>query len=196
MAQDLVNRNIGLVVIGGSAGSLDVVLKILPLLKPGANFTVIIVMHRKNTYDFSLSELLGAKTQWQVLEAEEKQVLAPGHVYLAPADYHLLIENDYSLSLDVSEKVHYSRPSIDVTFESAAEIFGPKLAAVLLSGANEDGVDGLIKVQSLGGVTIVQDPSTAGVAFMPQQAVNRMNVDIIAKPEEIAVIVSEINGNL
>lgn len=196
MAQDLVNRNIGLVVIGGSAGSLDVVLKILPLLKPGANFTVIIVMHRKNTYDFSLSELLGAKTQWQVLEAEEKQVLAPGHVYLAPADYHLLIENDYSLSLDVSEKVHYSRPSIDVTFESAAEIFGPKLAAVLLSGANEDGVDGLIKVQSMGGVTIVQDPSTAGVAFMPQQAVNRMNVDIIAKPEEIAVIVSEINGNL
>ena len=196
MAQDYVDRNIDLVVIGGSAGSLDVVLKILPKLKPRARYAIIIVMHRKNTYDFSLSDLLGTKTSWQVVEAEEKQVVTPEHVYLAPADYHLLIENDHTLSLDVSEKVHYSRPSIDVTFESAAEVFRSKLAAVLLSGANEDGVDGLKKVQAHRGVTIVQDPSTAAVAYMPQQAVNQLEVDIIADPEELARIVSEIHGDL
>jgi two-component system, chemotaxis family, protein-glutamate methylesterase/glutaminase len=196
MAKDHVNRNIDVIVVGGSAGSLDVVLKILPLLKPGAGYAVIIVMHRKNTYDFSLSDLLGTKTSWQVMEAEEKQVLTAGWVYLAPADYHLLIENDHSLSLDVSEKVHYSRPSIDVTFESAAEVFGSKLAAVLLSGANEDGVEGLKKIQLHGGFIIVQDPASAAVAYMPQQAVNHLQADVIAYPEDIAHIISDIKGNL
>ncbi len=196
MAQDLINRDIDLVVIGGSAGSLDVVLKILPQLKPNANYAIIIVMHRKNTYDFSLSDLLGTKTSWTVMEAEEKQTLRRGCVYLAPADYHLLIENDHTLSLDVSEKVHYSRPSIDVTFESAAEVFGSRLAAVLLSGANEDGVDGLKAVQEHGGIAIAQEPSSAAVAYMPQQAIDQLKIDIVAGPAVLAEMIGRLNGNL
>src|SRR5690349_9820120 len=108
MAQDNLNNNYKLVVIGGSAGSLDVILKILPRLDTGSGMSIILVMHRKNTYDFSLSDLLATKTSWTVSEAEEKQMLCPDHLYLAPADYHLLLENDHSLSLDVSEKVNYS----------------------------------------------------------------------------------------
>ncbi len=196
MAQDIISRSIDLVVIGGSAGSLDVILKILPKLLTGHHFAIILVMHRKNTYDFSLSELLATKTSWLVTEAEEKQMLQPDSIYLAPPDYHLLIENDHSLSLDVSEKVHYSRPSIDVTFESAADAFRDKVAAVLLSGANEDGVDGLRKVKANGGMTIVQDPESAAVAYMPQQAVNRVKVEHILAPEHIADLIRNVRGNL
>ena len=147
MAQDYLSNTYQLVVIGGSAGSLDVILKILSQLTPGSTLAIIIVMHRKNTYDFSLSDLLATKTDWLVHEAEEKQSLKNDHIYLAPADYHLLIEKDHKLSLDVSEKVHYSRPSIDVTFESAADVYQAKMAAILLSGANDDGVEGLKKVK-------------------------------------------------
>src|SRR5688572_20855834 len=100
MAEDYLKNSYSHIVMGGSAGSLDAVLKILPQLNSGSNLSMIIVMHRKNTYDFSLSDLLSARTSWTVLEAEEKQLLKPDHIYLAPADYHLLIENDHSLSLD------------------------------------------------------------------------------------------------
>jgi two-component system chemotaxis response regulator CheB len=196
MAKNLLTRAIDLVVVGGSAGSLDVILKILPQLRTGHDFSIILVMHRKNTYDFSLSDLLATKTSWVVSEAEEKQVIQPDRIYLAPADYHLLIENDHSLSLDVSEKVHYSRPSIDVTFEAAAEAFHDRVAAVLLSGANEDGVDGLRIVKANGGLTIVQDPETAAVAYMPQQAINRLQIDQVLAPAKIAEAISNMRGSL
>jgi two-component system chemotaxis response regulator CheB len=192
MAQSYLTNTYNLVVIGGSAGSLEVVLKILPLLKPGSSASIIIVMHRKNTYDFSLSELLATKTKWNVLEAEEKHVLQHDHVYLAPADYHLLIERDYTLSLDVSEKVNYSRPSIDVTYESAADVYQSSLAAILLSGANDDGAEGLKKVKSSGGLTIVQDPKTASVAYMPQHAINEVAIDLILAPEDLGNLINQL----
>ena len=192
MAQSYLTNTYNLVVIGGSAGSLEVVLKILPLLKPGSSASIIIVMHRKNTYDFSLSDLLATKTKWNVLEAEEKQVLQHDHVYLAPADYHLLIERDHTISLDVSEKVNFSRPSIDVTYESAADVYQSSLAAILLSGANDDGVEGLKKVKSSGGLTIVQDPKTAAVAYMPQHAINEVDVDLILLPEELGSLINQL----
>jgi two-component system chemotaxis response regulator CheB len=192
MAQNYLSNTYYLVVIGGSAGSLDVILKILPQLKPGSTLSIIIVMHRKNTYDFSLSDLLATRTNWTVLEAEEKQVLKHDHVYLAPADYHLLIENDHKLSLDVSEKVNYSRPSIDVTYESAADVYQSKMAAILLSGANDDGVEGLKKVKSVGGLTIVQDPETAAVAYMPKQAVDKVAVDLILSPDDLGHLINQL----
>jgi two-component system chemotaxis response regulator CheB len=192
MAQNYLTNTYSLVVIGGSAGSLDVVLKILPQLKPGSTLAIIMVMHRKNTYDFSLSDLLATKTSWDVLEAEEKQVLKHDHIYLAPADYHLLIENDHKISLDVSEKVNYSRPSIDVTYESAADVYGSTLAAILLSGANDDGVEGLQKIKSSGGLTIVQDPRTAAVAYMPKQAIDKVAVDLILPPEDLGHLINQL----
>ncbi|MHA4845452.1 chemotaxis protein CheB [Flavitalea antarctica] len=194
MAQDYLSNTYQLVVIGGSAGSLDVILKILRQLTPGSTLAIIIVMHRKNTYDFSLSDLLATKTDWLVHEAEEKQSLKNDHIYLAPADYHLLIEKDHKLSLDVSEKVHYSRPSIDVTFESAADVYQAKMAAILLSGANDDGVEGLKKVKSYGGLVIVQDPKTAAVAYMPKQAVDKVDVDFILTPEELGPLINQLGS--
>jgi two-component system, chemotaxis family, protein-glutamate methylesterase/glutaminase len=194
MAQNYLSNTYQLVVIGGSAGSLDVILKILSQLTPGSTLAIIIVMHRKNTYDFSLSDLLANKTDWLVHEAEEKQSLKNDHIYLAPADYHLLIEKDHKLSLDVSEKVNYSRPSIDVTYESAADVYKSNMAAILLSGANDDGVEGLKKVKSYGGLVIVQDPKTAAVAYMPKQAVDKVDVDFILAPEELGPLINQLGS--
>jgi two-component system chemotaxis response regulator CheB len=166
-----------LLVIGGSAGSLEVLMKLLPELKPEWPLAVIIVLHRRTDSDTLLSELLASKTSLSVKDAEEKDILLPGCIYVAPSDYHLLIEPDGSLTLDASEKVHYSRPSIDVTFMSAAEVFGSRLYCILLSGANVDGAEGLQVVQELGGFTAVQDPATAEVSFMPKHAINTVKVD-------------------
>lgn len=192
MAESYLSRSFNMVVIGGSAGSLDVILKILPQLRLGSTLSIIVVMHRKNTYDFSLSDLLNTKTDWTIFEAEEKQELRSDHIYLAPADYHLLVENDKTLSLDVSEKINYSRPSIDVTFDAAAEVYENRLAAVLLSGANDDGVAGLQKVKAMGGFTVVQDPESAAVSYMPQHAVDKVKVDMILQPSEIGHLINQL----
>lgn len=169
-------------IIGGSAGSLDALLKILPQLAI-PSFSLVIVLHRKSSEDTTLEELIEAKSSIPVMEVEDKTPLLPGSIYIAPADYHLLFENDCTLSLDLSEKVNYSRPSIDVSFESAAEVYGPALTAVLLSGANADGTSGLVAVKHAGGTVIVQDPDTADVPFMPKNAIEHITPDYILSPE-------------
>ncbi|WP_238430232.1 chemotaxis protein CheB [Chitinophaga agri] len=171
--------------IGGSAGSLDVLMQLLPALAPAWPLAMIIVLHRKNDHDTLLTELLSAKTLLPVKDAEEKDVLMAGRIYVAPADYHLLIEPDGSLTLDASEKVHYSRPSIDVTFMSAAEVFRERLYCILLSGANVDGAEGLQTVRELGGFTAVQDPAEAEVAFMPRHAMNTAAVNKVLTIQEM-----------
>jgi two-component system chemotaxis response regulator CheB len=120
-----------------------------------------------------------------IKEIEEKEPLRNSTVYLCPADYHVLLEADHSFSLDYSERVNFSRPSIDVTFRSAADVYGPGLLALLLSGGNADGVEGLLYVRELGGVTVVQDPATADVPYMPQQAISRMTPDFIVATDDI-----------
>lgn len=172
-------------VIGGSAGSLDVLLQLIPQLDQTCGLAIIVVLHRKNEYDTLLSDVLGARSTLPVKEAEEKDLLVAGTVYVAPADYHLLIEPDGTLTLDYSEKVHYSRPSIDVTFLSAAEVFGSKLACLLLSGANADGAEGLATAKRMGAITAVQDPITAEVAFMPKAALAVTTVDRILRIQEM-----------
>lgn len=178
--------------IGGSAGSLKVLLEVLPNIKENISFPIIIIIHRGSS-DSVLSELLNSKTDLTVVEAEEKTILKAGYIYLAPPDYHLLIEKDHSLSLDASEKLNFSRPSIDVTFTAAAEIFEEKAIALLLSGANSDGVDGLKSVKRKNGTTLAQDPLTAEVDYMPKQAILHNNIDYILKPKEIAVFINELN---
>jgi two-component system chemotaxis response regulator CheB len=173
------------VIIGGSAGSLDIILKIVPELNVTINAAVIMVLHRKSSSDTILVDLLSVKTKLKVKEAEEKEIILPRHIYVAPADYHLLIEKDHSFSLDVSEKINYSRPSIDVTFESASEIYGAHLTGVLLSGANADGADGLATIKQNNGVCIAQEPSTAEVAYMPQYAIDHVTIDHIFTADQI-----------
>ena len=169
MAQDDIKK---VFIIGGSSGSLDVLLYLLPHLQLLDHTAIIIVLHRKNGYDTALTDVLSYRTTVLVKEVDEKDVLLPGIIYLAPADYHLLIEKDYTFSLDVSERVNYSRPSIDVCFETAADALGQKLVGIILSGSNIDGTNGLQVIKQFGGVTVAQDPQSAESPFMPQQAIN------------------------
>lgn len=174
-----------LLVVGGSAGSLSIFMKIIPLLKLTMNLAVIAVFHRKPSEDDMLVEVLSSKTEYLVKEAEDKDEIRPGVIYIAPAEYHLLVERDRTLSLDVSEKVNYSRPSIDVTFETAADVYKEALACVLLSGANADGVSGLQTADSNGAYIIVQNPESAEVPFMPQRAMEEVSVDLIMQPDSL-----------
>ena len=178
--------------IGGSAGSLEVILKLLPGLNPALRFPIILVLHRKPGKDDILTNLLAAKTEMKVKEVEEKEVMLPATLYIAPPNYHLLIENDHTFSLDASEKVNFSRPSIDVTFESAAEVFKENLVCLLLSGANSDGTAGLKIVKEFGGMALVQDPATAVVGFMPEAALANVDVDVVLKSNEMSEYINNL----
>lgn len=182
-------------VIGGSAGSLDVLLKVLPNINPKINFPIIIVVHRKQGTDSLLSDLLSHRTQLKVKEADEKEKILNGCIYIAPSDYHLLIEKDYTFSLDYSEKINYSRPSIDATFQTAADTYGDQLVCLLLSGSNADGVNGLIYAQKNGGITLVQHPDSAQVTYMPEQAISRTNVSAVLQIEEMADYINSLATN-
>lgn len=178
--------------IGGSAGSLEVLLKILPDLRTDLPFPIIIIVHRKQGTDFLLSDLLSSKTTLKVKEVEEKEEICDKTIYIAPSGYHLLLEKDYSFSLDYSEKINHSRPSIDVTFQSAAEVYTNKLASLLLSGSNSDGAYGLKAVKSYGGLTLVQDPTTASVSYMPEQAILIAKIDHVLKVENMANYINSL----
>jgi len=150
---------------------------------------MLIVLHRNVDFESSLEELLSSRTRAPVREVEEKDPVVAGTIYIAPADYHLLIEADQTFSLDYSEKVNFSRPSIDVTFRSAADVYGKKLVCVLLSGGNSDGVEGMLYVKEKGGVVVAQDPETAEVPYMPQHAIIRMTIDFIVPAEEMPAFI-------
>jgi len=174
-----------LIVIGGSAGSLPVIVDLLSALPADFPIPLLIVLHRNGLFESSLEELLSTRTRLLCKEVEEKETILGGRVYVCPADYHVLIEKDHSFSLDYSERVNYSRPSIDVTFTSAADVCHENLTCILLSGGNADGAEGLSYAKERGGVTIVQDPATADVAYMPQYAILHSPVDHILRPEEL-----------
>lgn len=180
-----------MVVIGGSAGSLETLLKIVSALPGNSGACFVIVIHRKFEPDSILLDLLSTKTSMPVKEVEDKEMIWANTVYLAPPDYHLLVEDRHSFSLDVSEKIQYSRPSIDVTFESAASVLGDAVIAVLLSGANSDGAAGMVIVKEQGGYTIVQDPSTADVPFMPNSALEMMKPDAVVETTVLPAFIAE-----
>lgn len=194
MEENKLNLLQKVIVIGGSAGSLDVLLEVLPNLTPLHRVAIVIVLHRRNSDDHILEELLRMKSRMSVVEIEDKTQLSPGNLYVAPADYHLLFEESSCFSLDVSEKIHYSRPSIDVAFESAAFALKDRLVAILLSGANADGANGLLSVKKENGIAIVQSPETAEVPYMPQSALNSStNIDHILSPSEITAFINGIS---
>lgn len=195
MAENSLNRKYDVLVFGGSAGSLEVLLKLLSGLESPISFAIIIVIHRKNSYDSTLQDLLTSKTSIPVQEIEDKDRMVPGNIYLAPADYHLLVEQDHTFSLDASEKINFSRPSIDVTFQSVAEVFQSAAAGFLLSGANSDGTDGLKAIQLAGGTTIAQDPVSAQVPFMPQHAIVNTSIDFVFDLTQMLDFIHLINRN-
>lgn len=180
---------IRLLVIGGSAGALQPVLDIASAVKDIPALSVIVVLHRKPAEEGVLVSLLSTRSSFQVREVEDKDDLRPGIIYIAPPDYHVLLEKDGTLSLDDSEKVNFSRPSIDVTFESAAEVAGEQLMCILLSGANADGVQGMITAKRKGALIVVQDPADSEFPTMPQQAIDQVAVDMLLNRHNLHALV-------
>jgi two-component system, chemotaxis family, protein-glutamate methylesterase/glutaminase len=174
-----------LVVMGTSTGGLHALTRLLSGLPANFPLPIAIVQHRSRDSDERLSLLLGAASLIPVYEAEDKQPLKSPGVYLGPPDYHLLVELD-SVALSTEEPVAYSRPSIDVLFESAAYSRGSGVIGVLLTGANQDGTRGLQRIKERGGYVIVQNPDSAESAFMPKHAVKNLHPDRVLNLEQIA----------
>ena len=156
-------------VIGASWGGLTALTAIVSALPADFGVPVVIVQHRRKDSENLLADLLQDETPLTVSEVEDKEPMIPGHIYVAPADYHLLVEGDH-FSLSCESAVRYSRPSIDVTFISAADTHEERVIGVVLTGANEDGARGLKRICERGGMCIVQDPATAEVRTMPEAA--------------------------
>ena len=159
------------VVIGASAGALEALSSLLPSLPSDYRLPILIVVHLPADKTSLLAELLRARCAIRVREAEDKEPIEPGVAYFAPPDYHLLVEQDRRLSLSDDEPVLFSRPSIDVLFESAADAYGGGLIGIVLTGANSDGAKGLRAVIEAGGAAVVQSPESAYAAAMPQAAI-------------------------
>ena len=174
-----------LIVIGASWGGLRAVQVVLDGLGDTSPAPIVVAQHRAAGDGERLSQLLQRSTELTVREAEDKDTLAPGCVYLAPPDYHTLIESDGTLALSTEGHVRHARPSIDVLFRSAAEAYRERCVGVVLTGANDDGADGLARIKELGGVAVVQDPRTAERREMPAAAIEAAHADIVLPLEEI-----------
>ncbi|AHM58865.1 CheB methylesterase [Flammeovirgaceae bacterium 311] len=164
-------HEIKLIVMGGSWGGIQASLTILKHLPDDYSIPIILVLHRLRNFESELHGIYSRKIALKVKEVDEKEFIRGGYVYIAPANYHVLIEKEGSFSLDCSELENYSRPSIDVTFTSAALAFGKNVAGILLSGASKDGSMGLKSIVDNGGIAVVQHPEEAEVATMPLSAI-------------------------
>jgi two-component system, chemotaxis family, protein-glutamate methylesterase/glutaminase len=182
------------VVIGASAGALEALSVILPALPAQFRLPLMIVVHMPPDRPSILAELFQAKCRIAVREAEDKEPVTAGTAYFAPPDYHLLVEADKHLSLSSDEPILYSRPSIDVLFESAADAYGPALVAIVLSGANQDGAAGIKAVADAGGTAIVQSPASAFAGAMPEAAMASCPSASVLSPHEIAAYLEKVSS--
>ncbi|MEI6420815.1 MAG: chemotaxis protein CheB [Lentisphaerota bacterium] len=186
-------RNFKAIAIGASAGGFTALKTILSKLKGDLSATVLIVQHTSPNSGDYMSKHLDSMSKLKVKEAEEKEKLKPGTAYIAPPNYHLLVEYDETLSLSVDERVNFSRPSIDVLFESASDVFGNALIGIVLTGASGDGSAGLKRIKDAGGLTVVQDPRTAEVSTMPEAAIAAVGKpDHVLSLEDIAKLLNRI----
>jgi two-component system chemotaxis response regulator CheB len=177
------------VAVGASYGALEALSVLLPLLPADYPRPVFVVVHLPPDRESLMVGLLRESCRLTVREAEDKEPIAPGTIYFAPPDYHLLIEPDHRLSLSSEEPVLFSRPSIDVLFESAADVYGAGLVGVVLTGANSDGARGLRAIRQAGGLGLVQRPDTATASAMPRAA-------LAACPDAAALTLDEIAEHL
>ena len=173
------------IVIGVSSGGMNAMKVMFSLLPKEFKTPIIIVQHLGEYSDNYWIKLLNDKSNLSIKEADEKEKIENGNVYIAPPNYHLMIERDKTFSLTVDERVNYARPSIDVLFESAAEAYKDKLIGVILTGSSCDGTAGLKKIKEHGGLSIAQDPKTAESAYMPASAIAAIKVDYILSLEDI-----------
>jgi two-component system chemotaxis response regulator CheB len=181
-----------LVVIGVSAGGLAALRTIMSGLPADFDIPIAVVQHRSRDSEL-LCELLQECAPLVVGEANDKEPILPGHVYVGPPDYHLLVEPGYFV-LSTDEPVRFSRPSVDVMFLSAADAYSPDVVGVVLTGANADGARGLRAIVDRGGYALVQDPATAEVAVMPQQALKAVPTACVLPLDRIAPHLASIRG--
>jgi two-component system chemotaxis response regulator CheB len=177
--------NSRILLLGGSAGSFKLLFRLVKLLPQNLNKTVIIVIHRKKNFYSEIEKLFAENSRMLLREISDKEPIQRNAIYIAPANYHSLVENAGFFSLDVSEAVWYSKPSIDVTFESVAEVYKESVTAVLLSGANQDGAAGLLRLRNMGALTIAQSPQDAEMTEMPQAAIDIHAAEYILRTTEI-----------
>lgn len=183
---------IAAIVIGVSAGGLPALTYLLQTLPAGYPLPLLIVQHRMKDENSLLEHLLQTRAQVRVRQAEEKEKVSGGTAYLAPADYHLLVERDETLSLSCDAPVNFSRPAIDVLFETAAEVYGERLMGLLLTGASKDGARGMVAIRQAGGVTVAQDPATAQFPLMPQSAIDTGQVQYVLPLEQIRALLLQL----
>jgi two-component system chemotaxis response regulator CheB len=174
------------VVIGASAGGVEALSEILPALPASLRPALLIVLHLPRERPSLLVEIFANRCALPVREADDKEPVEPGTVYFAPPDYHMLVEKSRQIALSTDEPVHYSRPSIDVLFESAADVYADRLLGIILTGANADGAAGLHAVHRAGGTTVVQRPDSAKVPLMVVSALQRNPADFVLSLPEIA----------
>ena len=165
------------VIIGGSAGSFQVITKILHALPSNYPLPIILCLHRLKHVRSGFVEALSIKSGISILEPEDKEMIKPGKAYLAPANYHMYIDLGNRIALSTEEPVNHSRPSIDLSFISAAQTYRSKLLGIILSGANKDGAYGLKRIKDFGGTCIVQDPKECQVSTMTEASLKLTKVD-------------------
>ncbi|MBT3878078.1 MAG: chemotaxis protein CheB [Candidatus Scalindua sp.] len=189
------NHKYKVIVIGVSTGGIKALKTILSVLPSKFELSVIIVMHRHKDADGYLEQLLDNECKMRVKQADEKEEITAGVVYVAPPNYHLLIEDDGVFSMSVEGAVNYARPSVDVVFESAAEVYGKGLIGVVLTGANKDGSQGLKIIKEAGGLAIVQKPETSEVSDMPRAAIAAVKPDYVLPLEKIGPLLRKLESN-
>jgi two-component system, chemotaxis family, protein-glutamate methylesterase/glutaminase len=183
---------IKILIIGGSAGSYNVVRKILLSLPSDFPIPIVLCLHRLKDVRNGFVESLSLNTKIEVKEPHDKDPVKPGHVYLSPANYHLLIEPSHYFALSTEDNINYSRPSIDITFDSAGYSFRDKMAGIILSGANGDGAKGLYNAHLNGAFTVVQDPSDAKFNVMPGETLKLFKPDKILTEEGIVDFIKSL----
>ena len=186
IAPETLRDRIEAVVMGASAGGVEALSQILPALPPSFRPALLIVLHLPRERPSLLVDIYATRCTLPVREADDKEPVEPGTVYFAPPDYHMLVERSRQIALSTDEPVHFSRPSIDVLFESAADVYGNRLLGVILTGGNEDGAAGLHAVHRAGGVTVVQQPDSAQVPLMVVSALQRNPADFVLSLPELA----------
>lgn len=193
-ARQSVTREVDAVVIGASAGGIDALIVLLGDLPASWRLPVVVVLHLPEGYESRLAEVFQHRTRIPVREAVDKAAVASGTLFFAPSGYHLSIERTHVFSLSCEAPVRWSRPSIDVLMSSAADVYGARLAGLLLTGANDDGAEGLLHIHEAGGLTAVQDPAEAQVDVMPLSAMRRHAPDHVLPLTKLRTLLLQLDS--
>jgi two-component system chemotaxis response regulator CheB len=185
-------QNISVVAIGASSGGVEALGKLLPSFKRPSSLVVLVVLHLPPTSTNLLPSLFRDQCSFRIKEAEPGEIMRPETIYIAPPDYHLSSEKEGFLSLSNEAEVNFSRPSIDVLFASAAHAFQRRAMGILLTGASQDGAQGLAMIQKSGGIVIVQDPEDAVTDIMPRAGIEMTRPDLISDVEGICDFIKEL----